>query len=161
MASRYPRSHKSTALEPGLGNWTLKPYRRPDGSYPYQTFVKKLDPYEQRVLDAAVQVVLVRQGHNVCGTEWGTALGRGLYEFRVRQSLSAICQEPGMVIPDGFNGDSEVLLRVFFAVEGNRIVLLLGGYDKGKDPSGRRQNREIEGARRLLKEHKTESRKKR
>jgi hypothetical protein len=32
---------------------------------------------------------------------------------------------------------------VFFAVEGARIVLLLSGYDKGANPSEKRQGREI------------------
>jgi hypothetical protein len=46
---------------------------------------------------------------------------------------------------------------VFFAVCGAKIVLLLGGYDKGADPSDRRQQREIRLARRLLAEHKQRS----
>jgi len=32
---------------------------------------------------------------------------------------------------------------VFCHAYGNRVVLLLGGYDKGADPSPRRQNEEI------------------
>jgi hypothetical protein len=39
-------------------------------------------------------------------------------------------------------------------VEGARIVLLLGGYDKKKDDSEKRQIREIGVARALLAEHK-------
>jgi putative component of toxin-antitoxin plasmid stabilization module len=42
---------------------------------------------------------------------------------------------------------------VFFAVEGNCIVLLLGGYDKGTNPSPRRQDKEIKRAREVLAEH--------
>lgn len=42
----------------------------------------------------------------------------------------------------------EVLLRLFYLAHGQRIILLLGGYDKGKDTSPRRQAREIEQARR-------------
>lgn len=45
----------------------------------------------------------------------------------------------------------EILLRVFCHAYGDRIVLLLGGYDKGEDPSKKRQNEEIEEARARLK----------
>jgi len=54
-------------------------------------------------------------------------LGGGLFEFRLR--------------------DSELLLRVFCHAYGDRIVLLLHGYDKGVDPSDKRQAREIAEAR--------------
>jgi len=47
----------------------------------------------------------------------------GLFEFRLR--------------------DSALLLRVFCHAYGDRIVLLLHGYDKGVDPSDKRQAREI------------------
>ena len=45
---------------------------------------------------------------------------------------------------------ADVLLRVFRHAMGDRVILLLGGYDKGGDPSPRRQAREIEVARRRL-----------
>jgi hypothetical protein len=138
----------------GPGAWTLEVFERGDGSVPYASFVRTLDPYRRLVLDAAVAGFLGRQGHNVCGTEWGKALGAGLYEFRVRRSLATICQEAGIVAPEAANADQRVLLRVFFAVEGAKIVLLLSGYDKGADPSGRRQDKEIKLARKLLGEHK-------
>jgi hypothetical protein len=43
-----------------------------------------------------------------------------------------------------------VLLRVFVHFYGSKVVLLLGGYDKGVDPKEKRQQREIERARKLL-----------
>jgi hypothetical protein len=39
-----------------------------------------------------------------------------------------------------------VLIRVFVHFHGNKVVLLRGGYDKGKDPKKRRQDREVEKA---------------
>lgn len=45
---------------------------------------------------------------------------------------------------------SVTLLRVFVAFHGNRVVLLLDGYDKAADPSPKRQQREITAARKLL-----------
>lgn len=49
---------------------------------------------------------------------------------------------------------AKILLRVFFCTgPGRKIILLLSGYDKGKDPSGRRQQREIVKARKLYTAH--------
>jgi hypothetical protein len=42
---------------------------------PYVTFAQSLDDYQRHVLDIAVRTFLARQGHNVCDTEWGKALG--------------------------------------------------------------------------------------
>ena len=41
-------------------------------------------------------------------------------------------------------------MRVFCHAHGDRLILLLGGYDKGADPSRTRQQREIAEARRRL-----------
>ena len=57
--------------------------------------------------------------------------------------------QAGESVPEG---EVKVLLRVFFHAHGDKLILLLGGYDKGKDPSKKRQKREIEEARRLLKQ---------
>jgi phage-related protein len=42
------------------------------------------------------------------------------------------------------------VLRVFCHAYGDRIVLLLGGFDKGADPSAKRQQGEIDVARKRL-----------
>ena len=47
------------------------------------------------------------------------------------------------------SGD-RILPRVFCHAYGERIVLLLGGYDKGADPGRRKQQREIARARARL-----------
>lgn len=52
--------------------------------------------------------------------------------------------------PAAAGANEKVLLRLFVHFHAAMIVLLLGGYDKAGDPSGRRQQREIAGARRLL-----------
>jgi len=144
--------------EPGPGEWTLEVYERLDGSMPYVAFAQSLDACQRLVLDIAVRTFLARQGHNVCGTEWGKALGQGLYEFRIRRTLRVIAAKAGAEIPAGINPDQKILLRVFFAVEGARIVLLLSGYDKGANPSEKRQDREIKLARTLLREHRERQR---
>jgi hypothetical protein len=147
VMSSQPRS--------GPGEWTVEVHETKSGSVPFETFFASLDPYRRAVLDVAIKTILARQGHNVAGTEWGKALREGLYEFRVRRELATICREVGVPAPTDVPGDGQVLLRVFFAVYGARIVLLFGGYDKGADPSGKRQEKEIARARKLLKEHQT------
>ena len=43
-----------------------------------------------------------------------------------------------------------ILLRVFVHFHGRRMILLLSGYDKQDDASGKRQEREIAAARKYL-----------
>ena len=77
-------------------------------------------------------------------------LGEGLCEFRLRYNLAELLHRFEGRDPAQASGRSEeVLLRVFFHAHGDR-VLLLHGYDKGTDPSTRRQQREIAEARRRL-----------
>lgn len=150
----FPRK-SSREPEPGPGDWTLEIHDRADGTVPYETFRASLDPYTRAALDISVENVLAKQGHNVCASpKFGRNLKRGLYEFKIGKPLATICNELGLPIPPQFSDGKDVLLRVFFAVEGSRIVLLLGGYDKKRDDSEKRQNKEIGIARTLLSEHK-------
>lgn len=108
-------------------------------------------------VDIAVKEILGRQGHNVCvSNKIGKSLKGGLYEFKVGKSLSVLCNELGIPVPGGLGDDKELCLRVFFSVEGDRVVVLLAGYDKGKAPGRKKQDAEIEKARSLLAEHKEE-----
>ena len=52
----------------------------------------------------------------------------------------------------------KIMLRVFFGASGRRIIVLLSGYDKARDPGERRRGREIAGARRLLTAHRESER---
>ncbi len=114
----------------------------------FERFMRKLPAYERDVVDAALGHVLAVEGIGICDSEWGKALGGGLYEFRVRRSLAVILNSAGVA------GDSRarraVLVRVLCAFSGNKVVILLGGYDKGRDPSAKRQQREIAAARATL-----------
>jgi putative component of toxin-antitoxin plasmid stabilization module len=101
------------------------------GRRPVLKWIKEeLTPRKRRVLGAAMNEILQHQGLGVCGTAFGRQLGDGLFEFRLR--------EKGL------------LLRVFCHAYGHKVILLLGGYDKAEDPSAKRQQSEIEEARRRL-----------
>ena len=100
------------------------------------------------------------RGLDVCGTEWGKQLGEGLFEFRVRHTAA----ETASMFGNDENGlprqKERILLRVFCHAYGNRIVLLLSGYDKGDDPSEKRQAKEIKKARKLLADFRANQRRK-
>lgn len=102
-----------------------------------------------------LQVILAREGAGVCGTEFGRSLGKGLYEFRLRHTRDELqIKAESTQAGSGLSvAPVKVLIRVFFAVYGDRIVLLLGGYDKAVDDSRHPQNREIEQARGRLRAH--------
>jgi hypothetical protein len=123
------------------------------GRCPFAAWFGKLDAHEQTVVDAVIEHIVTPLGMDICDTEWGKPLGGGLYEVRIRRTLSAIRTwgapagdaEPAAV------GERAVLLRLFVTFHGDHVVLLFQGYDKGKDPSDRRQAKEIKIARRHLK----------
>jgi hypothetical protein len=84
-------------------------------------------------------------------TEYGKALGDGLYEFRIRWSADEIANKLGdLPLADIGGPPEDILLRIFFCTAGRKIILLLNGYDKGKQPNTRGQQREIAKARKHL-----------
>jgi len=132
-------------------DWNVEFFEDADKKQPARAFLDSLEEAKRAALIAAIESVLTPLGPDVCNTEYGKALGKRLYEFRVRHDEQTIRRK---VAGDGGSGGGpkrdDILLRVFFAAYGQRIVLLLGGYDKGRDPSTRRQEREIAKARKAL-----------
>jgi len=87
-------------------------------------------------------------------TPWLKALGDGLFEFRVRHDAATIDALYG---PTTHAQQStppptqrKILLRLFVHFYGNKVILLLHGYDKGGNDSPRQQNKEIQEARKRL-----------
>jgi len=112
--------------------FSLKFYEDDDGVQPVREWLRALAPNQRRSIGAALREILQEQGVAVCGTHFGRQLGAGLFEFRLRSD--------------------DLLIRIFCHAHGDRIILLLGGYDKGKDPGEKRQGSEIAVARRRLAE---------
>jgi hypothetical protein len=133
------------------GGWTVEVFTADNGRAPFTTFADDLSDFTFTALDAAIQHVLAVRGIDLMSTEWLKALGHGLHEFRVRHTADEIAHmfadEPTGEKPGP--GES-VLLRVFVHFHGQKVVLLLSGYDKGDDPSSKRQQREIAAARKYL-----------
>ena len=133
--------------------YTLEFYADDNGREPVAVFIDKLEPHKRAALLAALQEILARQGKDVCNTEYGKNLGKGLYEFRLRHTYDEIvAQHPDAVgvPPPSRDRYADVLLRVFFHPHGDKLVLLLSGYNKGRQPSRKRQDKEIKRARRFL-----------
>jgi len=130
--------------------WTPELFVAPDGAIPFKRFIDDLSDVKFIALDTAIERVLSARGIGLAGTEWLKPLGKGLYEFRVRHDADEIAHMFGEDAPKVTGPATSVLLRVFVHFHGERKVLLLGGYDKGVNPSSRRQQREIAGARRRL-----------
>jgi hypothetical protein len=55
------------------------------------------------------------------------------------------------------DASESITLRVFCHAYGNKVILLLAGYDKGEDPSASRQQKELAVAKKRLIEHKQRS----
>ena len=124
----------------GVATYEIEFYEDEHGDKPVLRWVREELTREQRTaLGRAMRDVLQEQGVGVCGTEFGRQLRGGLFEFRFRRSTTGARA-------------TRMLLRVFCHAYGNRVLLLVGGYDKGADPSPRRQNDEIAIARSRLAE---------
>ncbi|VAW03370.1 hypothetical protein MNBD_ACTINO01-812 [hydrothermal vent metagenome] len=135
--------------------YTLVFYAEASGREPLADFLRNLEPHKRASLVAALSEILAHQGVDVCATEYGKHLGKGLAEFRLRHSYDEIIKrfpDGEVVRPPVRRRGGSVLLRVFFHAYGDKRVLLLGGYDKGRRSSKRKQEAEIARARKRLRE---------
>lgn len=116
------------------GPWTLEPFVADDGSVAFGGFMSDLSEGAIDALDLAVELelVLTVRGIDLVSTEWLKPLGGGLHEFRIRHEASEVAHMFGGS-PEPGPKRHRVLLRVFVHFHGDRVVLLLGGYE-GKGP---------------------------
>lgn len=133
-----------------MGEWSAEVFEADDGTVPFERFVEDLSDFKFAALDAAIERVLAVRGIDLARTEWLKPLGDGLHEFRVRHDAAEVTHMFGGDPPRMSAPSETVLLRMFVHFYGRKVVLLLGGYDKGVDPKEKRQQREIERARKLL-----------
>ena len=138
----------------GQPEWELSFYEE-HGREPVLDFLRGLEEYKEQALAAALENILRYEGTAVCRSSWGKWVpnAKGIFEFRVHQDATTILRLRGLPVPPELAGErhSDVLLRVFCHAHGRKIVLLLAGYDKGEDPSPKRQNAEIKLAEKRLK----------
>ena len=133
--------------------FTLEYYQSPDGDEPVRRWIfSDLDEHERRAIVLALEHILRVHGLDVCKTEYGRHLGQGLFEFRLRHNEAELQRRLHPDLPSAGAMTDSVLLRVFCHAHGPRVILLLAAYDKGADPSKKRQQREIATARRRLRD---------
>lgn len=135
--------------------YELEFYDAPSGAVPVQDWLEKLSPGKEEAARTALLKILAIDGIDVLDTEWGKPLDHGLYEFRIRHDANEILTQRDQALLDklGPRPSQPTLLRIFFAFDGQKIILLVGGYDKGQDPSKKRQQKEIKTARKRLAEY--------
>lgn len=118
-----------------------------EGDKPCLRWIKELTPAKRHAIGVAMEQVLQGQGVSVCEEKaWGKQLGAGVFEFRLMRKRRYEVKQKGRKVKKA----EQISLRVFCHAYGDNRILLLHGYDKGEDPKGRRQQREIEVARQRL-----------
>lgn len=137
--------------------WTIEFYADDNGREPIRKWLDGLSGMKRDAVLAALTHILSRMGPDACNSEWAKNLGQGLYELRIRHSAEETAAMFGGQGRGPKKGEA-ILLRLFFHPHGRRLVLLLGGYDKGREPSERRQQREIDAARRRLEDFRARER---
>jgi len=135
-------------------------YEDEDGNEPALTFMRSLEPLKKRAIGVAINEVLQYEGPAVAEGNMGESLGGGLYEFRLDQNAEQILRRKGKA-PKPEPEKGKILLRLFFHPHGNKLLLLLCGYDKGERPSKSHQQEQIQAARTLLSRWKERERAKR
>ena len=130
--------------------WITEFYEDDAGRRPVEIWMGSLTDAEFMALRAGIIRVLEVHGIGLASTPWLKALGDGLHEFRVRHDASTIEGLAGYEPAEGLPTQRKILLRLFVHFHGNKVVLLVHGYDKGSDDSPRQQGKEIQEARKRL-----------
>ena len=137
-----------------MSEWTAEFYEDDAGRRPVELWMDSLTIAEFAALRAAIVRVLEVQGIELGSTPWLKALGEGLFEFRIRHDAATIdaLYEPLVDAAQATPQPTQhkILLRLFVHFHGNKVILLLHGYDKGGNDSPRQQNKEIQEARKRL-----------
>jgi hypothetical protein len=148
------RKGKSASPSRPGDRFELEFFEDSDGSKPVLNWITNDLSFTKRAaLGNAMREILEVHGVQVCKTEWGKHLGQSVFEFRLRMVGSQVVNE-GWAPEAKVDVTEQILLRVLCHAYGDKIVLLLAGYDKGEEPSSKRQQRELALARQRLKEHK-------
>ena len=137
-----------------VAKWKVEFYEDIHGRRPVEKWIDRLSDQKAEAVIVALQEVLAVNGINLASGAWLKSLGSGLYEFRIRHSKSEIegmykAANKGLV-----RGADALLLRIFVAFEGQKLIVLLGGYDKGKNDKQSFQQAQIEIARKRLRDWK-------
>ena len=146
----------------GESEYQIDWYRDGNDAPVYRWLTEELSELACELVGAAIREILQAEGPNVCETRFGRQLGKGLFEFRLdgdpQPWIDEARKRRGKKPRQLEEPDGEVLYRIFCHAHGDKIILLLGAYDKGQDTSKKRQTAEIETARKRLRKWQEEER---
>jgi len=123
------------------------------GDSPVERWLEELDPVAAYALGSAMDGLLQQSGPLLCvlRPQYASSLGGGLYEFRFQDLTEDLLRQLGKKARRSLlESPQKVLFRVFFHPHGDKVLLLLGGYDKAKHSSSTYQNAQIQIARKRL-----------
>lgn len=130
-----------TLLEVGPPAFSIELFERDSNpnDVPYLSwFLHDLTKPKQLAAKAAVERILAYLGNAVVETEWGGNLQDGLCELRIRRTAAEVeswwRNYQGLPEPEP-QPHVEILLRIYFHAYGDKVILLLGGFDKGAHPN--------------------------
>jgi putative component of toxin-antitoxin plasmid stabilization module len=150
--------HSGAPVLEAPSTYEIEFYEDDQGHEPALAFMQSLPGPKRRAIGVAINEFLRYLGSDVVRTDFGKSLGEGLYEFRVDQDAEQTLRKAGKN-PKPEPERQKILLRVFFHPHGNKLLLLLSGYDKAEHSSKPHQNAQIEEARRLLRHWKERQKK--
>ena len=105
--------------------WKIEFYEDVQGRRLVEKWIDGLSDQKAEAVIVALQEVLAVNGINLTSGAWLKSLGSGLYEFRIRHSKNEI-QGMYKASNRGLVGGAEaILLRIFVAFEGQKLVVLL------------------------------------
>ena len=113
-------------------------------------WLRSLAPRKRRAMGVALFEILQHEGPNVVGTNFGKPIGGGVFEFRLDQDSTEILARKGKSARPDRSPPAKIVLRVFCHAHGNKVVLLLAGYDKAEHTSSGYQQAQIEIAKARL-----------
>lgn len=130
--------------------FTIEFWEDENGKKPVLDWIKEgLSPTQRRALGSAMRNVLQVHGIDVCADHWGKPVATNIAEFRMDMTGEEVVKA-GWATEGQVDESEIVFLRVLFHAHGNKILLLLEGYDKGADVSKSTQNARIATAKKRL-----------
>lgn len=144
------------ARAPVPPKYTIDWFVDSDGDAPvHRWLVETLSDEARELVGAALLEVLQAEGPGVCGTRFGRQLGGGVFEFRLdgdpQPWIDEARKRRGKGPKTSGAKGAQVQYRIFCHPHGDKLLLLLGAYDKGQDVAKKRQQEEIKVARARLK----------
>lgn len=129
--------------------WKLQLYEDPDGHKPFKSWLGNLTVPKKAAVLAMLKHALEQLGPQVAMENMGRHVGGGVFELYVEHTAESVAHRLAGRDPPVKGPSEEIWVRVFCHAFGDQKILLLGGYDKGREGE-RRQNAAIQEAQRCV-----------